>query len=461
MVCPKCGKNIPAGETLCRECGYRVEEAPARKAAPRKKKSRPIFTAPLPMRVAFWTAAVLLSVVILSLGIYKGYYWIKSVRLISYYKNHNLTEPMLDEITLNDGRPGRAITFFGEDGDLIYISELRQSYMIVAGVARVEIPDGTWFSIAPDDAESAQVVITPVQIAPSGKRTQLPPIEFTVAAPESPLKILSPSGGFEEIYAANYVISAQVTPGSRVLVDGLDVSDVVDYYGNLEVNVAVYPQGENVISIVVETEHHKQTRRDVIIYREAFEIPMEIKTTFIERSTRNTFTVEGTTDPTAQLVVDTPYEEDSLTMDAEGNFSFKAKFVTIGDNTVVFRATKPGLKDTTIAFTTYYLPSLAEYSRNAWRMDYAQLSKLTETWKGRVFLCRGYFVETLSYNPFIIVWNVGSPDEPKYLVLKNESAATSFETGVSYDAYADVEGQYRWHDKFYPCLIARYIDRTK
>ena len=460
MVCPRCGRNIPEGETLCRECGYRIEQKPPRK--PRKKAPRrPIFNAPASMRVAFWTVCVIVSVAILSLGIYKGYYWIKSVRLTSYYKNHRLNEPMMDEITLSDGRPGRAITFFGEDGDLIYISEMRQSYMIVAGVARVEIPDGAWFSVSPDDEESAHVVITPVEIKPSGKKIQLPPISFTVDAPESPLTIVSPQNDFEEIYASNYVISARVTPGSRVLVDGMDVSDVVDYYGNLEVNVAVYPQGENVVSIVVETEHHKQTRRDVTIYREAFEIPMEIKSTFPERTTRNTFTVEGVTDPNAQIVVDTPYEADSIAIDEKGNFSFKARFDVVGNNTVKFRAVENGLKDTIITFTTYYLPSLAEYSRHAWQMDYAQLSKLTETWKGRVFLCRGYYVETLSNDPSIIVMNVGTQDDAKYVVLKNESAATTFQRNVSYDAYADVDGQYRWNDKFYPCLVARYVSPTK
>jgi len=461
MVCPKCGKNLPQGENLCRECGYRLENRPRQKKEKSRKKPRPILVASWPVKLAFWGVCVLVSLVFLAVGLYKGYYWIKSVRMSNYYENHQLTPPMMDEIVLNDGRPGRAITFYGNDGDLIYISELRQSYMIVAGVARVEIPDGAWFSANPNDAESAEVVITPVQIEENGKQTQLPPISFTVDAPDSPLSIVSPANGFEEIYASNYMINVKVTPGSRVLVDGVDVSDVVDYYGNLEVTVAVYPQGENVVSIVVETDHHKQTRKDVTIYREAFEIPMEITCTFPEQTTRNTFTVEGKTDPAAEIQVDTAYVDGTIEMDEEGNFSFDAKFERIGDNQVLFRSVQEGKKDTIISFSTYYLPSLAEYSKNAWQMDYDQMKKLTDVWKGRVFLCRGYYVETLSVDPSIIVMNVGSLENPKYVVMKNESAATSFVPDTSYDAYADVDGQYMWNDKYYPCLVMRYINKTK
>ena len=151
----------------------------------------------------------------------------------------------------------------------------------------------------------------------------------------------------------------------------------------------------------------------------------------------------------------------TIEMDEEGNFSFDAKFERIGDNQVLFRSVQEGKKDTIISFSTYYLPSLAEYSKNAWQMDYDQLKKLTDVWKGRVFLCRGYYVETLSVDPSIIVMNVGSLENPKYVVMKNESAATSFVPDTSYDAYADVDGQYMWNDKYYPCLVMRYINKTK
>ena len=42
----------------------------------------------------------------------------------------------------------------------------------------------------------------------------------------------------------------------------------------------------------------------------------------------------------------------------------------------------------------YYLPSIAEYSRNAWKMDYEQLKTLYEAWHGRIFECNGVVVDS-------------------------------------------------------------------
>ena len=60
-----------------------------------------------------------------------------------------------------------------------------------------------------------------------------------------------------------------------MLVNGEDVTDVVDRSGLLSANVNVYPIGDNVISILVRTPNHVETRRDVTIYRAELEIEVD------------------------------------------------------------------------------------------------------------------------------------------------------------------------------------------
>ena len=63
-------------------------------------------------------------------------------------------------VTMDDGRTGHAITFYGRDGDMIYIEELGERYMVVGGKAVVRVADAEWFQIAGVSASSAQISLT-------------------------------------------------------------------------------------------------------------------------------------------------------------------------------------------------------------------------------------------------------------------------------------------------------------
>ena len=103
-----------------------------------------------------------------------------------------------------------------------------------------------------------------------------------------------------------------------------------------------------------------------------------------------------------------------------------------------------------------YVPAKAEYSRNAWVMDYEQVRKLYEQWNGRVFLCKGkivdmYYEGDTQYS----VMDVGK-DEPQLIILENQSDVGSLNIGAKYEVYADVAGRLLYKANYYPYLIARY-----
>ncbi len=468
MICPYCGKSTPDGSEYCAVCGYpldaraRADESSGRET----RKFRPAagewsgyFFAFLRFAIValFW----IISLSILGYGVYKIYYWHQSTEISRKYESGELPSPTVEQVTLGDGRTGHVISFFGQDGDMIYIEELRRSYLVVGGVARVEIADSYWFEQAAEDVESAEIALTPIQTFKGGSKQLLPVLRFTVEAPVSPMTVISPAADQEPILSSMFQLELKVVPGSTVLVDGENVTDFVNAQGEVSVNVAVYPQGDNPISILVKTPHHKEARQDIVLYRQPMEINLELSINTQKTSVRDRMSVNGACDPGATVSVDTPYEEGTLKQDEKGSFSFTALFDHIGYNTVRFRAKQEGKTDSIISFEVYYLPTLNEYSRKAWGMDYTQLTRCWDIWNGRIFKCEGTVVSILSYDPQMLVLDVSSDGSGDYLIIENMSGVSITETGGKYVFYADVAGREEYIGEKYPYLIGRYAESAE
>lgn len=465
MICPYCGKRTPDDAGHCVVCGYPLDQQANRQqaaeppAADAAWQTRVISVLRAVIIVLLW----ILSLAILGYGAYKGYYWRQSVKNAELYESGMIPTPTLQAIEMADGRLGHVVTFFGEDGDMIYIEELKRSFMVVGGEARVEIPDSYWFETAPEEVQSAEIALTPIQTFVSGGKQLLPVVYFTVEVPVSPLTVITPGEKQEPILSAEYQIEFEVVPGSTVLVDGVDVTDLVSSMGEVSVNVVVYPQGDNPISILVKTPHHKEARADIVLYRQPMEIDLALAINTAKTSVLDAMTIRGTVDPKAKVSVETPHLEGSLTQDADGDFSFVATFDHIGYNNVTFRASQDGKQDSIISFKVYYLPTLNEYSRKAWVMDYKQLTQCWDIWAGRIFKCSGTVAAVLETDPQqILVLDVSSDGSGKYIVIENLSNLSITEPGGKFDFYADVSGARKeFNGRNYPYLIGRYANAAE
>ena len=469
MICPYCGKRTPDNSEYCAVCGFPLDQQEA-------QENQAAGTGRQPMDAGVWQARVIpilrttiivllwiLSLTILGYGVYKVYYWRQSVEIAEWYESGMTPMPTLEAVEMADGRQGHVITFFGEDGDMIYIEELKRSFLVVGGEARVEIADSYWFETASEEVQSADIALTPIQTFVDGGKQLLPVVYFSVDVPVSPLTIISPSEEQGPILSAEYQVEFEVVPGSTVLVDGVDVTDLVSSLGEVSVNVAVYPQGENPISILVKTAHHKEARADIVLYRQPMEIDLAVAINTAKTSVLDAMTIRGTVDPKAKVSVDTAYQEGSLTQDADGDFSFIAMFDHIGYNPVTFRAKQDGKADSVISFEVYYLPTLNEYSRKAWSMDYKQLTQCWDIWAGRIFKCTGTVAAVLATEPQqILVLDVSQDQSGQYIIIENLSNLSVIEPGGRFDFYADVSGTRReYNGRNYPYLIGRYANTVE
>ena len=456
LKCPYCGNNCADGARYCDVCKEQLPSAAPDGAA--EAGSRPHRTAfHRVLLILCWVACF----IVLGIGIYKLVSWIDAYKIERLYTRGAYT-PTLGEITLDDGRNAHTVVFYGKDGDRIYLPELNRSLSICGGIARLEIADSEWFGTEVSEYDYADVHFAPILIEESGKETQLPVIDYTVTVPESPLTVLSPAKDGISVVTSTYPLELQVVPGSSVYVNGEDLTDRVDRSGVLDdTRLSVQPIGDNTYTIIVRTPSHKETRRDVTIYREKFDITIELDENVSTVSSDAQMTVSGTAEPGAMISVDTDYIAESLQVDmTTGRFSFIAKFTQFGNNVVRFRATMDGRADAVISFTVNYKPTLGDYADRAWKMDYDQLRLYFEQWNGRVFRCIGPIVDSfISDDGYqYIVMDVGTDGTQKLVVLQNYSTITSFNMGPTYDIYADVIGRYMYKAEYYPMLAARYID---
>lgn len=456
MKCPYCGSVCANDALYCPSCKQplpttHVDEA-ARERAPKEKRT--------PWQRALIALAAVAFVVALGIGSYKLVSWVRNYQLIRLYTRGAYT-PKVTEVKMDDLRTGHAIIFFGKDGDQIYLPEMKRSLSISGGVARMEIPDADWFDINVSDVEYADVTLSPMLIEESGKKTVLPAFNFQVEVPESPLSVTTPAQERTTVVTGVYPLVLNVVPGSTVFVNGEDVTASVDRSGLLSTYVGVKPIGDNIITLIVRTPKHRECRRELVIFRQHYDIELELDTTVSDVSSARTMAVTGTTEPGAMITVDTDYIPESLTVDAQtGRFSFIAKFATYGQNIIRFHASMPGKSDATISFSVNYKPSLAEMSARAWAMDYEQLRVLFENWRFQSFACKGQIVDSfIDDDKTYLVMDVGT-DERQLIILDNQSSLASPTLGRRYMAYAYVDGQQMYQSQYYPKLIALYLDVT-
>ena len=455
MKCPYCGSFCPDKSLYCPNCKQPLpnQSSAERGSAGKMREVR------APWQKALIAVVAVLSVAALCAGAYKLVTWVSDYQLTRLYTRGAYT-PTVNTVTMPDLRSGHAVVFYGRDGDQIFLPEMNRSLSISGGVTRLEVVDSDWFDISVSDVDYADVTLTPMLITEKGSKTELPPVNFQIDVPVSPLTITSPAADRITVVTSTYPLILNVVPGSTVFVNGEDVTDSLDRSGLLSTNVSVEPIGDNIITLIVRTPKHRETRKEIVIFRQHYDIELELDTTVSDKSNARTMAVTGKTEPGATISVDTDHMEESVSIDMQtGRFSFIAKFSTIGENVVRFRASMPGKQDAVISFTVNYLPSLAEYSAKAWAMDYDQLYTMYQQWNGRVFQCKGEVIDAVrDGDTTYLIMDVGDSTTQRLVALENRSSLASPTLGRRYVAYADVAGQYMYHSKYYPMLIARYID---
>ncbi len=427
-------------------------DSPMPLAPPRRKKRR----RPLgPMAVPIWTMRIL-ALAALGFIIWQGALFLEGRDTPAVTTAGEAIDATITPITM-DGLSGHRIQIKGEEGTQIYISELTRSYVVIGGMATIEVVDHFFYDKLPNVTEPQMTVtLTPTAIR-SGVETRLTPINYLIDIPLSPLQVLSPETSYTEVNTSIYNLRLQVQPGSRVTVNGRDITDTVDEDGMVSDNPPVKAIGENYIVITAKAPYCRENNAAITLYREPQEIPLELAAATLLTTRDLTMTIRATTQPGATVTIESPYQNLITTnLATTGEFSFEAIMQKTGYNVVKIRVSYEGKADSTLDHTVYHVPKAADYTKKAWALSAKDYSELVNNinlraQEARIYLCKGVIKEVLSAKPQLAIMDTGTDGKEQLVMLQNESTET-WEVGQTWRVYADVTGLY----DTIPRLIGRY-----
>lgn len=398
-----------------------------------------------------------------------GIYRLAAQPLLSRGPRLTLQEQAIITPSIYNDMPAHTISLPGEEGQNIWIKELKKSYPVVGGYATFEVADYTWYESSEGvTAETVTATITPYLKTAAGEQKQMGQVTYEVDVPQSTLNLVNPSSTWVETSTALYNIQFEVAKNSTVIINGEDFSDLVNTQdGLISYNASVAPIGENNFTIVTRSQYYRENSVTITIYRAQQEIRLDLAAdiasrwtpTPVEDQTKEkdkngnyplkepNMTVKGTTVSWANITIKSPYANlDTTQLATNGTFSFEAIFDKIGYNTIVIEASAPGYETSVVKHEVYYVPVAAIYTRKAWDMDAQYLDYLNNSEKRiastQIYLCKGEITQILSEKPQMAVLKLDSAQERTVLIrnYSNDNWAVGMTGRIFADAYGVYDG---------------------
>jgi len=437
-------------------------------------------------------AALMMMIVALVFG---------GVKLIDYFVQKNRVTPLQDRVyflnysgpqasdalpeheriiispTIYYDMPAHLIKIPGEEGQIIWLTELRKNVPVVGGYASIEVPDYTWYEGEEHiTRDTATAVLTPYLKTSAGEQKPMGQITYEVDIPLSPLELITPSTTFQEVSTLMYQIEIGVAAGSTVTINGETHSDLVNTKGGrITYQASVAPIGNNEITITARAPYCRENSITLILYRQPQQIRLDLaadtgrewRPGWVDDTTKEPdekgkypqeeqkMTIRGTTVSWANIRVLSDHRNLNLTSLAkDGTFSFEAIFSHIGTNTIIIEASAPGYETSVVRHEVYYVPVADIYSRKAWDMDQNYTDYLNNMERRvantQIYQCVGEIIEIKSEKPQLAVMKLKS-NYDRTVLLRNHTNDT-WQVGDKYKVFADAFSVYDGA----PWLNARY-----
>jgi len=403
-------------------------------------------------------AKICVSVIVMAVLIFAGYIITDQLsrsddRTVSY--SPKIMASTFVESTTVDGKPAHRIVVNTSNGEIV--KALGEVYPVINGRAEIVYEDAFLYSYFSQNDQSHEIKVQlDIVIYKEGLPEAHEKIEFTLDTPLSPLTLIQPSTGEAFVEGKKYRIVLMVEPGSQVFINGNNYSDLVDKDGRLEREVHVPDTPENIYEIRVSTKNHADHIRNIILKREVMEFPLIINESVPVKAIGEWAKITGNTHPQAVLDVSLETRSQPEVDPDTGDFALYVKATALGYTPCTITAHMEGKKASTVNFVIERSATEAEYTRQAWALDYIQLKSYPELHNGRVFLVEGTVKDIISLgdkNVFTV--DVSNSAQSPQLVFIEYWGSTAIRSGGKVRIFAN-----RWgnHENM-PRLLAKYIYR--
>lgn len=371
-------------------------------------------------------------------------------------KAESLQENTIITPSIYNEYPAHIIRLPGEDGQVYWITELKDSYPVVGGYATIEVADYKWYEHLENITEErVTATISPYLRTAAGEQKRMEQITFEVDVPESTLELVTPSTYATQTYRQLFEIQVRVAKNSTVTVNGEDCSPLVNTEGLLTYQAQINPIGDNPFVITTRAQYCREKTETIVIYRPAQEIRLDLAADIATRYSSQTMKITGTTLTWATIAIESPYQNlDTTELSTRGVFSFEAVFNKIGTNTIIIKASAPGYVSSIVEHDVYYVPIADVYTRKAWSMKDQYTDYLNNADKRiantQIYQCDGAITQIISNNPQMAMMELN--DGSGRTLLFTNNTYDTWQVGSLYRIFGDAYGLYDGA----PWLNARY-----
>jgi hypothetical protein len=445
-------------------------EAQKKKAKTKKKKKRNLKWGRL-ILVSATAGVLIIGLVIGFFYLFRGIFSGISPIFSGHEALPNDGKPLVERV-MTDGMTWHRITFYGEDGERVLVESPIQDSLSIQGNRAILMLDDSSF-IPEEDTQDESMEYVEVDLQASlfntdGQENLLDVPAYKIPVPPSPLKIVYPTDPNIKVEYTQVLVKIKVEPGSRVLIDDVNLTDVVDSDGYVQKYVNL-KEGENNIEINVETYKHRRTLETVTVSRPELDVMIELNSPDSEHNESDIW-IEGYTEPNTTIDVDSSRVSAEVSYEAAPDLEledgttiprrlFKFRYVlnSFGWNDIKMLATTSDGRTAELIHRVNRIPDHRSYTRTAWPLfeNYEYLSTSTQLLasQNQVFECKGEVIRrTDTDTSRMYLFNIGSDSDVKYVMLEY-SGNQQFELNKYYKVYADVTGTY----DNYPLLTARFI----
>ena len=409
-------------------------------------------------RFAVATCMIIVLSAAAAFGLFTGYKWVVGVAS-QWFADKNGTAPAMEPLVekiLIDGEPWHRVTFFGRDGEQVLVTNPHRPLSIQNGKAILMLDDQSFIPAdLTNENDKVTVELEATMFATNGdeRKVIIPP--YIIEVPLSPLKIILPKDQTTPTDDNLMLVKVKITPGSRVIIGKNNRTDSVDSQGYVSSYVPLEPIGTNNITITVETKKYRPNNFILKINRPKMDVPITLDTNVKTTTEDSTVEIRGSTKPGATITTNAKLAGSTAIVSdkVSGNFSFTVTLKRWGMNKIAIMATAANGVASSMTYCVTRTPTLENYTKKAWIVEYAYLTTATENLVGNVYVIQGVPKSKLeNEDSDYYLFNIGTTGDPKFLVVEY-TKESGLKIGQYYKLFADVTGVV----DNYPALTARFV----
>ncbi len=353
-----------------------------------------------------------------------------------------------------DNVPVHKIIVETDVGELVKI--LDKTVRVKDGKAEVVIEDKELVPLGKETSPDGEVKVTlDVIISATNTKSRKDKVSFRLAPRTAPLNMIHPTQNEYIAEDDNLTLLMEVIPGSKVLINGDNFSDMVSKEGKLEKTFKLSEELEQKFEVKVVTEGFKDNIHTITIKRnsETSHIPLTIDQKQPIKSDDQWVKITGSTAPGAKLDlnVEVKYEPK---INEDGHFTIFAKTANIGYTPCTLTSSLENGETTSLNLVLERSTTEAEYTSKAWEFIYDDMVKNQSLHNSQIFLLTGKVSEIFSLDGKYAFTLDISPNSPnKQLVYIEYWGNIKLEKGQSLKIFGN-----RWGNKdSIPKILAKFI----